>query len=129
MTAVFDPRVPAVNADPYPVFAQARVRGRGETDLIRDVAYPLPIAVIGDMIGVPAADRDAFKTWSDDLATFVGRRHPSAMARLRARPELAGSAVEEMLRYDGPSGAMTRVALEDGDVDGVKIARGDRCSS
>jgi hypothetical protein len=33
----------------------ARVRGRGAMDLIRDFAWPLPIAVIGDMIGVPPA--------------------------------------------------------------------------
>jgi cytochrome P450 len=36
----------------------ARVRGRGEMDLIRDFAYPLPKALKGDNKGVPAAHRD-----------------------------------------------------------------------
>jgi hypothetical protein len=34
--------------------------------------------------------------------------------------------VEEILRYDGPSGAMTRGAMDEVEIDGVKIARGDR---
>jgi cytochrome P450 len=53
-------------------------------------------------------------------------RAPRELARLRDDPALAESAVEEMLRYDGPSGVMTRVAAEDVAIDGVKIARGDR---
>jgi cytochrome P450 len=40
-------------------------------------------------------------------------RHPDQVALLRARPELIQSAVEEMLRYDGPTQAMTRIAREE----------------
>ncbi len=40
-------------------------------------------------------------------------RHPQALAALRRDAGLAASAVEEMLRYDGPTQAMTRIALED----------------
>jgi cytochrome P450 len=39
-------------------------------------------------------------------------RHPDEAALLRTRPELTQSAVEEMLRYDGPTQAMTRIARE-----------------
>jgi cytochrome P450 len=53
-------------------------------------------------------------------------RAPRELARLRDDPALAESAVEEMLRYDGPSGVMTRIAAEDVAIDGAKIARGDR---
>lgn len=42
-----------------------------EMDLIRDVAYPLPVIVIAEMLGVPAADRAHFKRWSDALATLL----------------------------------------------------------
>jgi len=49
-----------------------RVHARGRLDLIRDFAYPLPITVIGDLLGVPATDRERLKEWSDELATFVG---------------------------------------------------------
>jgi len=41
-------------------------------DLIRAIAYPLPVRVIGDMLGLPPADHDRLKVWSDALATFLG---------------------------------------------------------
>ncbi len=37
----------------------------GRMDLIRDLAYPLPVIVIAEMLGVPPKDRDQFKRWSD----------------------------------------------------------------
>jgi cytochrome P450 len=182
---------------------------RGEMDLIRDFAYPLPVAVIGDLLGVPPSDRERLKAWSDEVATFVGSalatpdkyaraarsvaemhdyfgslvarrraapaedlvsalvgdegrgealgedelvancvmllfaghetttnligngalallRHPSEARSWRENPALSPSAVEELLRYDGPSQAMVRVAREDVPVDGRVIGRGDR---
>ncbi len=40
---------------------------RGRMDLIRDLAYPLPVIVIAEMLGVPAEDRPKFKAWSDAI--------------------------------------------------------------
>jgi cytochrome P450 family 142 subfamily A polypeptide 1 len=40
---------------------------RGECDFVRDIAAPLPMAVIGDMLGVLPAERDMLLKWSDDL--------------------------------------------------------------
>jgi cytochrome P450 len=44
------------------------VQERGRMDVIADLAYPLPVIVIAEMLGVPAGDRHLFKRWSDDLA-------------------------------------------------------------
>ena len=42
---------------------------RGECDFVRDLAAPLPMAVIGDMLGVLPAERATLLKWSDDLVT------------------------------------------------------------
>src|SRR5262245_57389128 len=49
--------------------------------------------------------------------------HPDELAKLRARPELIGPAVEECLRYDGPIGATIRVVHEDVEFGGVMIPK------
>lgn len=185
----------------------------GEIDYHRDFAYPLPATVIADMLGVPRADVDKLKKWSDDLAQFVltsranpekyrraaagmaemtdyfdhfirrradegggsdvttallaarerddrlsheeivatallllfaGHetttqllanglywllRNPDALAEMRANLDDARhveNAVEEMLRFDGPSLSMVRVAAENFEWHGARIAKGDR---
>lgn len=45
----------------------------GRMDIIQHLAYPLPITVIAEMLGVPAADRDRFKRWSDNFVTFISQ--------------------------------------------------------
>jgi len=42
---------------------------KGECDFVRDIAAPLPMAVIGDMLGVLPEDRALLLKWSDDLVT------------------------------------------------------------
>jgi cytochrome P450 len=50
--------------------------------------------------------------------------HPDQLARLRANPKLAQSAVEEMLRYDPPITQRNRVTTQPMSIDGVEIAAG-----
>lgn len=45
---------------------------QGIFDVISHLAYPLPVFVIGGMLGARPDDRDRLKKWSDDLATFFG---------------------------------------------------------
>jgi cytochrome P450 family 142 subfamily A polypeptide 1 len=42
---------------------------KGECDFVRDIAAPLPMAVIGDMLGVAPEERSTLLKWSDDLVT------------------------------------------------------------
>lgn len=44
---------------------------RGECDFVWDLAAPLPMAVIGDMLGVRPEERQMFLKWSDDLVSFL----------------------------------------------------------
>jgi hypothetical protein len=43
----------------------------GDLDLVRDFAYPLPVAVICTLLGVPAADHARFHIWSDAIAASL----------------------------------------------------------
>jgi len=45
-----------------------RATARGRMDLIEEFAYPIPVNVICEMLGVPVADHERFKQWSLDLA-------------------------------------------------------------
>jgi cytochrome P450 len=40
----------------------------GGMEVIEDFAYPLPVVVISELLGVPAGDHETFKGWSRDLA-------------------------------------------------------------
>ncbi|MFF8956544.1 cytochrome P450 [Streptomyces sp. NPDC014894] len=174
----------------------------GRTDLVEAFAMPLPMAVICELLGVPAADRERFRLWSgevvfpsspeaagaavqamtgylaaliedkrrtadDDLLAALVRtmdedgdrlspeemlgmaflllvaghettvnliangtcallRHPEQLAALRADPGLIDDAVEEMLRYDGPSHSTAhRFASEDVEIGGTVIPAGE----
>ena len=186
-----------------------RAAAAGEMDLIRDFAYPLPVAVIGDLLGVPAEDHEKLKAWSDELAGFIGSslgtpdkygraaravaemrgyferivarrraapaddlvtallatgdrgerlgeaeliascvlllfaghetttnligngalallQHPDEARAWREKPALGPSAVEELLRFDGPTPAMVRIAREALRIGEQQVGKGDR---
>jgi len=47
------------------------VAERGELDVVEDLAFPLPVIVIAEMLGVPPEDRDQLKPWSRDMARTI----------------------------------------------------------
>lgn len=181
---------------------------RRDVDLLDVCGFPLPVAVIGELVGVPRADHRRFRAlmsaavmsletgatreqleaaevagrevWEyftdlvahkrrepgDDLISamlevedggdtlsegeliananlmfaagfetttnLIGNgvvallRHPDELRRLRAEPDLAASAVEEMLRYDSPVQLDGRTASETTEVAGVTVEKGRR---
>ena len=181
------------------------VQDKGEMDLIEAYAFPLPIAIIAEILGVPFEDREKFRRWSnaivasnrtaesiralvpevtafteylrtlferrreepeDDLVSaliqaeeagdklseeelfsmvflllvaghettvnLIGNgtlallQHPDQLEKLRKDPSLIKSAVEELLRYNGPVETSTlRFAGEDVDLGGTVIPRGE----
>lgn len=59
-------------------------------------------------------------------AVLALERHPEQRDLLRDSPELVGSAVEEFLRYDGPTKGAVRRARTDTEVGGQRIEAGQR---
>ncbi len=188
----------------------ARAEAAGVMDLIEEFAYPIPVAVICEMLGVPVEDHERFRGWSLDIArgldavllppesdvvrrsaasrralagyfrdliaerraaprgdllsaliaaeeagdtlsedellatcillliaghettvnligngTLALLRHPAELRRLREQPALIASAVEELLRYDGPVQRTARVAGADATIGGRTIGKGE----
>jgi cytochrome P450 family 142 subfamily A polypeptide 1 len=54
---------------------------QGSCDFVKDVAAPLPIIMIGDMLGVAPDDRDELLRWSDDMLKGQGSPDPAGMQR------------------------------------------------
>jgi hypothetical protein len=70
------------------------VQDDGQMDFIHDFAYPLPVMVIAELLGLPPDDRARFKGWSDDLFAILGtvRHVPHLM-------ECAAQSLREMTDY------------------------------
>ncbi|MBW4471896.1 MAG: cytochrome P450 [Stenomitos rutilans HA7619-LM2] len=47
-----------------------RVVEQGQMDFMHDLATPVPIIVIAEILGIPLEDREDFKRWSDGIVTF-----------------------------------------------------------
>jgi cytochrome P450 len=79
------PRVQAI-ADSLLDAVQARAdeMGHREMELIGDFAYPLPLTVISEMLGIPLADRDNFREWSQAAVSFTpdDQANPEVTAKL-----------------------------------------------
>ena len=47
------------------------LEGKDRFDLIESLAFPMPVTVIAEMLGVPAQDMDRFKHWSNDVSLTI----------------------------------------------------------
>lgn len=65
----------------------------GQLDIIRDLAYPLPVIVIAEILGFPSEDYERIKRWSDDMTEALSLR-PTDEAQQRA-----AAAREELREY------------------------------
>lgn len=66
---------------------------KGNMDLINDLAYPLPVTVIAELLGVPVQDRNIFRGWADKLVSSAGsqlneEQHASAKNLFQMQTEM-----------------------------------------
>jgi cytochrome P450 len=62
-----------------------RIFNTGRLDIIADLAYPLPVVVIAEMLGFPPEDYQRIKVWSDRLAAGLSLRQTPAQQAAAAR--------------------------------------------
>jgi cytochrome P450 family 142 subfamily A polypeptide 1 len=100
-----------------------RVCERGTADFVSEIAAPLPMIVIGNMLGVAPEDRDDLLRWSDDMLKALGSPDPGAMDRATvAAAEYAVyiTAVAEQRRRDGQSGDLVGTLVH-AEIDGDRL--------
>ena len=84
-----------------------------------------PYRYIGNLILLIVAGSDTTRH-SITGGLIALNRNPDAYARLRANPELLASAVPEIIRWQSPVAHMRRTALEDTEVGGKAIKKGEK---
>jgi len=81
------------------------VESRGHTEVIADLADPLPCIVTAEMLGVPAEDYKQLKAWSQDFAEMLGNfqhnpdRVPNVLKTVEQTTAYFRSAISEMRRH------------------------------
>src|SRR6266702_4510469 len=99
------------------------LRQKSEADILQEIAHPLPVRVIAEMLGVPETLHEHFIQWSDALAIMMGNpRRTLEQTRLAQEAVLAltaffRAAVAERRRQKGSDLISLLLDIEeDGDV-------------
>ncbi|MEM7016296.1 MAG: cytochrome P450 [Pseudomonadota bacterium] len=75
MMAGLRPRIEALTNELIDEFID-----KGECDLHDEFAFPLPVVIIAEILGVPTSDLPQFKHWSDMQVAMMGAQDPSIYA-------------------------------------------------
>lgn len=99
VTKAFTPRVvaglvPRIETITDELLTAAAERGR--LDVVADLAYPLPVRIISELLGVPDADRDLMLSWSAPLALSL---EPDFLAAGQGGDTAAEQARAQFLEY------------------------------
>lgn len=76
-----------------------QVQANRELDVIAHLAYPLPVAVIAALLGIPAADHSQFHTWSNALVDSLDLvRDPTLDERLATAESAFRAYFDDLIR-------------------------------
>ena len=101
-----------------------RVESAGQSDLIADLAEPMPAIVTAELMGVPVDDHKQLKSWSADFAEMLGnfQHNPDRIPRvLRSVEEMTAyfrAAIRE--QHEHPRDGLIQ-ALMSAEIDGSRL--------
>ncbi len=100
--------------------------GRGPVDVVAELAFLLPVTVLAELLGVPDADRERFKEWSDEQLSQSLGAGTSPLAQEFKQWALAQ--IEGRRRAGGPADDLIgRLALTE--VDGERLSAWEAAST
>ncbi len=101
-----------------------QVAPTGRMDIVADLARPLPLTIICDLLDVPERDRLRLSSWSDPIAAAIGSSRLDAdesRAASRSMAHMLAYLRELLTRHDAPAPHTLRALLttraEDADQD------------
>lgn len=119
MSAYFRELVAERAQNPKPGFLMDLINARDEGDKLSDDE------LVATCILVLFAGHETTTNLIGN-ATLLFLRHPDQLARLREEPSLIDSAIEEVLRFDGPTNALVREVARDHEFHGKTLKEGER---
>jgi len=92
-----------------------RVQAQGQMELVKDYAFPLPINVIAEMLGIPQGDWAQIRSWSEALAQglSVGGRDPGVQAHMRAFGAYTARLVADKRQHPADDLISQMIAIEE----------------
>ena len=94
-----------------------RVESEDTVDIVTALAFPLPVMVICELLGVPSEDAEQFRSWSHDV---VGNNYALRMQAMEAIARYFDALVIERTRNPGTD---LISELVQGEVDGARLSR------
>ncbi len=90
----------------------------GSADLVDALAFPLPMTVICELLGVPSMDREAFRRWSNEIIS------PTDPAAESAAVAAMGGYLAELItaKRAAPGGDLLSALIRTNDADGDKLS-------
>jgi cytochrome P450 len=93
-----------------------KMRNKHQIDLVDDFAYPLPVTVICQQLGVPHEDEPRFHPWAEAIITQLDPRpgQESAAAQASAEMNQYMAGLVERYRSEPGAGLLSGLAAEEG---------------
>jgi cytochrome P450 len=91
------------------------VQPLGQMDLINDFAYPLPITVISEMLGIPTADQPRFRVWTQALLDVSAKseQDTTTISAMEAFIDYIKALIVEKQKHPGDDVTISLVQAEE----------------